>query len=285
MTPIALDIFVGSIIVISGLVAYLRGIIKEVFTLVTFFLSIFLSYIAGHLLVPEFNSWFGVTEDGGFEKGKLILGILSPPMAAKFFSYGSIFLLVFIVLALLGGLLSRWIKETGLSIVDRVLGGAFGVFRGFLLLFLIYIPFNYVIEDNKFPEWATESISFPMFKSTFAWANNVFGLDKKIESSGSGIMIKFHKIDPEKMMKRRAKLKKDVKKAKKELKESIDREEKKVQKEVPKDILKEEPDILLDDSEKNIDPNQQPNILLDKIKKNDNPETYPHSKPDYNLKP
>jgi uncharacterized membrane protein required for colicin V production len=197
MTPLALDIAVAAIILLSTLAAFFRGIIREFFTLAGFILAVFVAYKAGHLLVPSFDKWFGVTEGAGPAEAT-ILGVLTPAMASKVASYGSIFLLIFILMIVIRILISRWIKDAGLSVVDRVIGGLFGFARGFLLVFIVYagaLYLAYLGDAEKFPDWVKKSVSAPMLQDTLEWTKKHFDLDKVVESTGDGINIKLDKID------------------------------------------------------------------------------------------
>ena len=226
MTALALDIAIGLVIFISTLIAYFRGVIREVFTLIVIVVAVFIAYKLGHLLVPEFNQWLHVQDEGDKGKVELIWGIMSPPLASKVFSYGGTFLFVFLLMTLLGHFMSVWIKEAGLGIVDRVLGAAFGFLRGFLLVFLVYAPCTWLIDQQKFPDWAKKSFSVPILQGTLDWVNEAFELDKKIEDRGSGIAVKFDKIDIDKFGA-------GASSAEEELKEAIEREEKEIQERGP----------------------------------------------------
>jgi membrane protein required for colicin V production len=231
MTALALDIAIGLVILLSTVAAYCRGFVKEVFTLIGIAVAVFFAYKFGHLLVPGLNQWLHVPEEGDKAKVELIWGVLSPAMAAKVGAYGGMFLVVFVVMTLTGYFLSRWIKETGIGIVDRLLGGAFGFLRGFLLVFLLYVPCTYLIDQEKFPAWAKESFSLPVLQSTLAWTNKTFELDKKIEDRGdAGIAIKIDKIDIDKLgIDARSQ-------AEKELKAAVEKEQKEIQKQVPEEL-------------------------------------------------
>ncbi len=212
MTPMALDIFIGIIILLSTIVAYLRGIIKETFTLLALLLGSFLAYKAGHLLMPVFDSLLSVPEDGVSKKADYVLfGVLSPAMASKTLSFGSIFGLTFVFVTLVGMFLTRWMMEIGVAFVDGFLGAMFGFVRGFLLVFLFYVPFTYLIDTDKMPDWVQESYSVAALQSTFDWANEKFDIDEKIKEGGNGITIKFNKIDP-----------RDIGKDKEDLKSKMD---------------------------------------------------------------
>ncbi len=198
MTPLALDIAIGGIIFLSVLISYIRGIIKEIFTLLGLGVAGFASYSAGHLLIPGLNKWLDVPAAGSDKKAELIFGVLSPAMTAKVVAYSGTFLVVFLFVALTGFMMSRLTKEAGLGIVDRLAGAAFGALRGFLLVFLVYVPCTYLIDQSKFPDWAKNSYSLPVLQKTLDWTNEKFELDKMIKDKDGGISIKIDKVDMDK---------------------------------------------------------------------------------------
>lgn len=55
MTPAILDIAVIVILLLSTLIAYFRGIIREIFTIIGLLAASFISYKFGHLLIPQFD--------------------------------------------------------------------------------------------------------------------------------------------------------------------------------------------------------------------------------------
>jgi len=197
MTPLALDIAVGFIIFLSTLVAYYRGIVREFFVLFGFIVAVFVSFTGGNVLVPTMNKWFGVVE-GAEEGAQKILGVLTPDMAAKVGAYGSIFLLTFILMMVLRMLLTRLIHESGLTLVDKLLGAGFGFARGFLLILAVYAAAFYLVDKKNFPEWAAKSFSVPVFDSSLAWAQKHVD-SKVVEDSGDSIAIKLPKIDLDKI--------------------------------------------------------------------------------------
>ena len=251
MTPLALDLVIGAIIVVSTLAAYFRGIVREFFILAGFALAVFVSYKGGHLLVPGIGKWLGAPPEGSHEKTALILGIVSPAVASYILSYGGVFMLIFILIMVIRILITRWINEAGLGVVDRLLGAAFGFLRGFLLVFVIYATCYYLITRNKFPDWARNSISVPILDSTMTWANKHFDLDKIIEDRGNGIAIKIDKIDLDKVGA-------ETSTAVKELKDEVKKEEKEIQKAVPETPPSPVPSASPAPSDPRIGPGPQP---------------------------
>jgi membrane protein required for colicin V production len=221
MTPLALDIAVGLLIFLSIVVGYLRGLIKEIFTLGGLFFAAFLSYKGAHLLIPGLNKFFGVPMEGGDDKkGELVLGLMSPELMAKVTAYGGVFVLVFTLTTLLGFLITSWIRSMGIGIIDRVLGGVFGFIRGFLIVFLIYVPCNYLITYEKFPVWAKESKSVSILQNVLDKTKEVFHLNENIKDQDGKVTIELPKVDLEKAMNS----------AEEELKDAVQKEEAEVQK-------------------------------------------------------
>jgi membrane protein required for colicin V production len=223
MTPAVLDITIAVIILLSTLIAWYRGIIREAFTILGLLTSTAAAWKGGPMLVPSFNKWLGVDADGGekaaeivtkgsnaevtssaamqaaAQKSHLILGIISPAWAAKIAAYGTAFFLVFLIMALLSFFISRAVQESGLGFLDKFLGILFGAARGFALVFLFYVPWTFLVPADKFPAWATNSVSVPILQSTLAWADQHFNLKEKIEDRGGAIAIKIGKVDPDKI--------------------------------------------------------------------------------------
>ena len=159
-------------------------------------------------------------------KANLVLGLVSPAVASYIISYGGVFLLIFALMIVIRILISRWIAEAGLSVVDRLLGAGFGFLRGFLLIFVVYATCYYLITKDKFPDWAKNSVSVPILDSTLAWTRTHFDLDKMIEDRGNGIAIKLDKVDLDK-------LGQETGEAAKELKDEVKKEETEIQKAMP----------------------------------------------------
>ena len=125
------DWFIIIVLIASGLISFSRGFPKE-------FLSLFLcaaAFIAAisleHLATPQINEIIGNKE------------------ASKIISY----IFVFIVFIFVGGLvikfISKCIKWSGASGFDRFLGVLFGLSRGLIFLFVIFLllPSNLKTTD------------------------------------------------------------------------------------------------------------------------------------------
>ncbi|MEZ5814529.1 MAG: CvpA family protein [Alphaproteobacteria bacterium] len=148
------DILVLVVLLISALIAFLRGFIREVLTITGVVGGLAAAYFGGPLLVPVMRGWLGVEE--GVEPERLF-GILPYDIVADALSYGSIFIIVVILLSILSHFLAESAKTIGLGAVDRTLGFIFGILRGVVLLGLLYLPVHLFIDDEATAGWFEDS--------------------------------------------------------------------------------------------------------------------------------
>lgn len=144
------DILVLAVLLISALIAFLRGVIREVLTITGVVGGLAAAYFGGPLLSPEMRTWLGVEE--GVEPERL-MGVLPYDILADALSYGLIFILVVIVLSILSHFLAEGARNIGLGAVDRSLGFVFGIVRGIILLGLLYLPVHLFVDQDTKDAW------------------------------------------------------------------------------------------------------------------------------------
>lgn len=110
-----LDLLLVFIIVSSLIASLVRGFTREIAGFIALVLAILLGL------------WFHGTV------GAFVLPYLSEPHFASIVGFGIIFFVVTTIGALVGSLISKVWKVTGLSIIDRLLGGAFGLAKGVIM--------------------------------------------------------------------------------------------------------------------------------------------------------
>ena len=111
----AFDLIVIGVIALSTIVAFWRGLIRVVMSLV--------ALIAAVLAAMQFSPAVAA-----------LLPALGDPVTRYVAAFALIFIVVALVGALLGWVLSRAIRAIGLGFVDRLLGAVFGVARGVLIV-------------------------------------------------------------------------------------------------------------------------------------------------------
>ena len=134
-----LDVIILIIVAISALIALNRGLIKEVLSIVGWFLSI----AAIIYLLPTCLP---------FAKKFISSGIIAGVITAL-----SIFVVFFIVWIYSTGQVIGKIRTSKLNGLDRLLGLFFGVMRACLLVVLFDIMVSWIIPEDKQPKTFAES--------------------------------------------------------------------------------------------------------------------------------
>ena len=141
----ALDIIVIAVVLLSGLFAFARGFVKEALSVC--------AWIGAGLAALYVLPYVGPIADRYLPKGAV-----ADSVAAV-----TVFLVALIILSLVTSSLSRRIKESSLSAVDRTLGLMFGLVRGLVLVCLAYIALSWALPpDNHRPAWIAEARTLPL---------------------------------------------------------------------------------------------------------------------------
>ena len=121
-----LDYSVFGIILLSGLLALMRGFVREVFSLAAWTGAYFAAAKYYNLAEPWTHRYIK-NQTGATALAAVIVFVLS-----------------LTILALTGNLLARLIRGKALTAIDRSLGFVFGVLRGVLIVCLLYMGASYV---------------------------------------------------------------------------------------------------------------------------------------------
>ncbi|MGH1404773.1 MAG: CvpA family protein [Alphaproteobacteria bacterium] len=176
------DIFVAAVVFISALVAFLRGFIREVLTILGIVGASVASFVSGPLLIPLMRGWLGVVE-GEEEATEKFMGLIPYPFLADALAYGTIFILVMIILSVLSHFLAEFAKNLGLGALDRTLGVIFGLGRAVIVLGLIYLPFFYLAGDSNKKEWFGNSKTHVYLEASSGWISGFLpkGAEEAVE--------------------------------------------------------------------------------------------------------
>lgn len=186
MSPVLLDTVIAIVILLSVGVSFFRGFVKEMLTIVNLLGAALAAWFIGPHLIGSFKGWLGVGPNA-----KDIWGMIPPEVMATFLSYATAFFTVFLVLMLAGMSIAGTIKAMGLGPLDRIMGMVFGALRGFLLVFLIYLPFGYFMAPENYPQWAKDSISVAALDRAYVWTDEYLAAREEeqkaaVEAENSG---------------------------------------------------------------------------------------------------
>ena len=130
-----IDIVISVVVLLSCLFGLFRGLVKEVFSLVTWIAALIVARVYSDDFAPSLASTF----EG--ETTRLVA------------AFAILFLATLVVGALVNHLMARLISFAGLALTDRLLGGLFGMARGGLIVMLgIFVAGNFMSESLAWQE-------------------------------------------------------------------------------------------------------------------------------------
>ena len=139
-----IDIAVVLVVVISGLLAFFRGLVHEVLAVI---------------------SWIGAVLATlyGFSYARPYAAeLITVPLIADMVAGTGIFLVSLIVLSVLTNFVSRRIRSSSLGPLDRSLGLLFGFLRGAALIAVAWLVFTLLLPREDHPEWITDAKVRPL---------------------------------------------------------------------------------------------------------------------------
>lgn len=164
-----IDIIVLLIVLASVLIAFLRGFIREVLTIIGIIGGLGAAYVGGPYFKPTMRGWLGVVEDAKTEEQDKLFDLIPYIYVADALAYGAIFVVFVVLLSFLSHFLAEFVSKIGLGALDRTLGVIFGLARGLLLIGIIYLPVyaNASTEDKQ--KWTEGAKSAPYLEAISGW--------------------------------------------------------------------------------------------------------------------
>jgi membrane protein required for colicin V production len=154
-----LDVILIAIMLVSGFLAMVRGFTREV-------LSIFswaVAALAALYLTNNLGYWQTLSPWIDNELyAKLVFGVI-------------VFILTLIVVSLITFRVSDKVLDSRVGALDRTLGFAFGLLRGFLLVAIVFILFSALARDQ--PEWIKGAWSYNLLQQTQVAIESLLPMD------------------------------------------------------------------------------------------------------------
>ncbi len=139
------DLIAIGILLVSALVGFTRGAVRELITVFAFMLSA----LAALYLLPVVRPF--------------LIGRLGPPWAAN----AAAVVLVFVVAYILLRVAAHWMtarlhEQPALGALNRGLGLAFGVVRALVFFGVFYLVFNMATPPELVPSWIADAKLYPV---------------------------------------------------------------------------------------------------------------------------
>jgi len=135
----AVLVIVGS----SVLLSVLRGFVREVLSLAAWVIA----FLVASLL-------------GGMAAGWLV-GSIGDESIRALVAFAAVFLITLLGMSLLAVAVSGLVKKAGLGLEDRLLGGAFGLARGMLIVMVVVLLAG-LTKLPRQPAWTDAMLSAPL---------------------------------------------------------------------------------------------------------------------------
>lgn len=144
----AFDGIALGVIIISAIMAFARGFLRELATLGAFIGALAAAYYARKFL-------------NGYVASLLPEG--THPLAPDIILVVTAFLIVYVIVAWLGQSLSKSIMTNGdIGLFDHIAGLVFGVIRGGVALVFFAVLLSVGLEDDRVPPFIQDSLTYPL---------------------------------------------------------------------------------------------------------------------------
>ena len=153
-----LDVALLAILAISGMVAMYRGLTRELLSIVSW-------AVAAGAVVYFIRYHRAFAEEGAKQFSNPVQ--TSYIYVAQVAIGGLIFLVVLVIVHLITSRISDSVLDSRVGAIDRILGFAFGILRGFVLVVIPYMFYeSFVPDPRQQAPWVREAVSLPYIKST-----------------------------------------------------------------------------------------------------------------------
>ncbi|MCW5693364.1 MAG: CvpA family protein [Pseudolabrys sp.] len=146
-----LDILLLVVMLISGLLAMIRGFMREI-------LSIGAWVVAALVTLYTFSKAL-----------PLVQGYISSTTVATAVTVAAIFIITLLVVSIITVRISDMVLDSRVGALDRTLGFMFGLGRGLLIVVVAYLFFDWLVPDRSQPAWISGAKSKVVLKSTGDW--------------------------------------------------------------------------------------------------------------------
>lgn len=148
MVITGLDFIVLAVMLISALLAMVRGLTREVLSIA--------SWVAAAVAALYFFPRFQDT----------VREMLQPNWLADISLALGIFLITLIIVSFITMRISDFILDSRVGALDRTLGFMFGLARGLLLVVVAYMFLAWLVPESNQPAWISEARSKPILERT-----------------------------------------------------------------------------------------------------------------------
>ena len=146
-----LDLILLLVMLVSGLLAMIRGFMREILSIGAWGIAALTTLYSYSRVLPTVQQYF------------------SSNTVATAVTVVSIFLITLMLVSILTVRISDLILDSRVGALDRTLGFLFRLGRGLLIVVVAYLFFDWLVPDRSKPEWVLNAKSKVVIKSTGDW--------------------------------------------------------------------------------------------------------------------
>ncbi len=146
-----LDIIVLSVMLLSGLLAMIRGFMREILSIAAWATAAVATLYAFPRLLPQAKTYF---QNDTIAAIAVIAGV---------------FIGTLVVATIITSKISDMVLDSRIGALDRTLGFLFGLGRGLLIVVVAFLFFAWLVPDKQQPDWVRTAKSLSVLQSTGNW--------------------------------------------------------------------------------------------------------------------
>jgi len=146
-----LDLVLLGVMLISGLLAMVRGFMREILSIAAWGAAALVTLYAFSKLLPTAKTYF------------------NNDTVASVVVVAGVFVGTLIVVSIITVRISDMILDSRIGALDRTLGFLFGLGRGLLIVVVAFLFFSWLVPDKQRPDWVTGAKSRVVLDGTGQW--------------------------------------------------------------------------------------------------------------------
>src|SRR5512133_4191119 len=169
-----LDLVLLGVMLISGLLAMVRGFMREILSIAAWGAAALVTLYAFSKLLPTAKAYF------------------NNDTVASVVVVAGVFIGTLVVVSVITVRISDMILDSRIGALDRTLGFLFGLARGLLIVVVAFLFFAWLVPDRSQPEWVRSAKSKVVLQNTGQWLMSMLPDDPE-----STILKRLKKPKPE----------------------------------------------------------------------------------------
>src|SRR5437588_12926461 len=146
-----LDIILLGVMLISALLAMIRGFMREVLSIASWIIAAGVTLYSYSKLLPFAKSYF------------------NNDIVAAAVVVGGVFLGTLIIVSIITVKISDMVLDSRVGALDRTLGFLFGLARGLIIVVVAFLFFAWLVSDRSQSQWVRSAKSKAVLQATGQW--------------------------------------------------------------------------------------------------------------------